>query len=211
MPTSAARAPSHDRVPEEAVLSGDEDLVRAPGDKSGHALEGHDRIEGGHLDPDDVGKGEYRVERGVVVGHTARGLVQPEGDDRQLPREPLVIADGILRGGKCEDRVCPAPPGFDRHGDVPGPRDDDAVGERLAPGLQDHTPLLGAQVRAPTGMGPDRHARDRLCRHPSGIGALSGFVELGSAEGDGYRGNEAPLQPSHQLSAAAIIGSMPRF
>ena len=90
------------------------------------------------LIPTTSGRSRIACERGVVVGHAARGLVQLEGDDRQLPAEPLVIADGILRGGKGEQRVGPAPAGLDGHGDV-ARAGDDARG-RAAPRARSPAP-----------------------------------------------------------------------
>ena len=72
----------------------------------------------------------------IVVGHPAGGLVEIEGDHRQLAAQPPVIADRILPLGKGEQRVGVAAPGLDGHGDVARAGHDHPVGHRLPPGLQ---------------------------------------------------------------------------
>ena len=115
------------------------------------------------------------MQRGVVVGHAARRLVQPEGDHRQLPAEPRVVRDRIGAVGKGEQRVGAAAAGLDGHGDVARAGHDHPVGQRLAPGLEHHPPLLGRQVRPSSGMGPDGHAGDGLRGHPPRVVPLRGW------------------------------------
>ena len=108
MPIERGARAEHDRVAEEAILAGDEQLVRMAPHQGGDPLEGHDRVERGDLDADHLGQLEDRVQGGVVVGHAAGRLVQIERDDGQLAAEPPVVADGVAALGKGEQRVGPA-------------------------------------------------------------------------------------------------------
>ena len=165
---------------------------------AGDPLERHDRIERGHLDADDAGEVEDRVERGVVVGHTTCRLIQPEGDDGQFSAQARVVRDRIGGGGKCEQRIGMAAAGLDGHGEVARPRYDHAVGQCLAPGLQHRPPLFSGQVRPAAGMRPDGHTRDRLLRHPAGVAPLGRLIGHVPANRHGHRGDQTPGQPASQ-------------
>jgi len=87
--------------------------VRA--EQRGEPLEGHDRVEGGHLDADHARQVEHPVQRRVVVRHAPGRLVQPEGDHRQLAGEPRVVGHRVAPLGEGEERVGAAAAGLNRN------------------------------------------------------------------------------------------------
>ena len=113
MPIERGARAEHERVAEKAVFAGDEQLARMAPHHGGDPLKGHHRVERRHLDADDAGKIENRVKRRVVVGHAAGGLVEIEGDRRQLAAQPRMVGDGIVALGKDEQGVGPAAAGLD--------------------------------------------------------------------------------------------------
>ncbi len=66
------------------------------------ALKRDDRVERRHLDADHLRQREQRVEGGVIVGDPTRGIIQIEGDHRQLGAERGVVAHRILAPRECE-------------------------------------------------------------------------------------------------------------
>ncbi len=146
------------------------------------SLEGDHRIERSHLDPNHVGQVENRVQGAVVVVHPAGSLIQIERDDRQLPAEPLVMSNGIIGLGEGQQSVGLSPASFDGHGNVAGTGNQHAIRQRLAPGIEHQPALLRAEVRASSGVSPDRHPAHRLPCHPAGIRALRSRIEISAAK-----------------------------
>ena len=89
-----------------------------------------------------------------------------------------MIADGIARLGKREEGIGLFAPGLDGHADVARAGDNDPIAHRLAPGLEHLATYVRPEVGSPPGVGPDRDARHRLCRHPACVLPLSGGVEI---------------------------------
>ena len=159
----------------------------------GDALKSHDRVQRGDLDADHIRQTEDRVQGGVVVRHAAGGLIEIERDGGQLGTERLVVRDGVRPPRERQQRVGTARPGFARHLHRIGAGDDELVRQRAAPRGQHHPALLRREVGAASRVRPDRHARDRLRRHPRRIGALRVFGDRGFAKRHRHRGHEAPF------------------
>ena len=174
----------HHRVAVEAILAGDEHLVRMAPDQGRDSLERHDRVQRGDLDADHLRQLQDRVQGGVVVRHAAGGLVEIERDHGQLATEPPVVAEGVVALRKGKQRIGPPAPRLDRHGDVARTGDDDPVGQRLPPGLQHLASLLRAQVGTPPRVGPHRDTGD-------GMHGLTGReIEVLGLLAEGYRNDQ---------------------
>jgi hypothetical protein len=103
-----------------------------------------------------------------------------------------MIGHRVVALRESQEGVSCAPPRLNRHRDVARTSHEHPIRQCLAPSLEYHPPLLGAEMRAPPGVSPDSHTGDRLSGHPGCVPSLRRGVELVAAEGDGHSREKAP-------------------
>ncbi len=81
----------------------------------GDAAERRHAVERRDLDAQDAWQGENPIERRIVVRDAARALVEIEREYRQLGRERLMVAHGIVAAREREQGVGAAGLGLPRH------------------------------------------------------------------------------------------------
>ncbi len=140
-PDQRGAGSQHDRIAEESVLAGDQQLLRMIAHQRRNSLKRHYGIQRRHFDAEHSGNGKNPVERGVIIGHAACGFVEIEGDDRELARQVGVKGHGIIVTGERQQRIRSASRRFTGHLEAVRARDDHFMRERRAPALENQTAL----------------------------------------------------------------------